>query len=44
MILQYLEDPGAFLVLGTVNLLVNRVKYPVKALLDTRVDNNFISF
>jgi hypothetical protein len=44
MILQYLEDPGAFLVLGTVDLLVNGAKYPVKALLDTGVDNNFISF
>jgi hypothetical protein len=44
MILRYSEDPGAFPVLGTVNLLVNGAKYPVKALLDTRADDNFISF
>jgi hypothetical protein len=44
MILQYSEDPGAFPVLGTVNLLVNGAKYPIKVLLNTRVDNNFISF
>jgi hypothetical protein len=44
MILRHSEDPGAFPVLGTVNLLINGKKYPVRALLDTGADDNFISF